>query len=159
LGRPAYRESEISFRGGDGPRSTLVARTNKCVQGERILNFPKVALLRPFTDLCRLPQVWNAHCGEKLNQKLRCRIGGRRLLNARQQRGNSDGGSYRHGALLPALGGQAVVQAFTLKAFSLGAADISIGPLFVSKVDNHAMRVDAKDTTKFLAVDKNYVAT
>ena len=124
------------------------------MQGERILNFPKVALLRPFTDLCRLPQVWNAYCGEKLNQKLRCRIGGRRLLNARQQRGNSDGGSYRHGAS-PSIGGQA----FTLKAFSLGAADISIGPLFVSKVDNHTMRVDAKDTTKFLTVEKNYVAT
>jgi lipoprotein-anchoring transpeptidase ErfK/SrfK len=71
LGRPAYRESEISFRGGDGPRSTLVARTNKCVQGELILNFPKMALLRPFTDLCRLPHVWNAHCGEKLNRVAR----------------------------------------------------------------------------------------
>jgi hypothetical protein len=49
------------------------------VQGEWILNFPKAALLCPFTDLCRLPHVWNAHCGEKLNQKLRCRIGVARL--------------------------------------------------------------------------------
>jgi hypothetical protein len=62
-------------------------------------------------------------------------------------------------ALLPTLGGQAVVQAFTLKAFSLGAADISIGLCSSAKSTIMRCGVDAKDTTKLLAVEKNYVAT
>jgi hypothetical protein len=47
--------------------------------------------------------------------------------------------------------------ALTLNVFGRGAADISIGPLFVSIGNDHGMWIDAKNVAKHLVVEENHV--
>jgi hypothetical protein len=46
-------------------------------------------------------------------------------------------------------------QAVTFNVLGLGAADIAIGPRFVSIGNDHPMLIHAKDTATALAVQKN----
>jgi hypothetical protein len=48
-------------------------------------------------------------------------------------------------------------QAFTFNVLGLGAANIAIGPLFVSIGNNHTMLIDATNVSKYLAVEENRV--